>query len=134
CCRRRTAHDRSRARDRATAAPADRAGRRGSGRRRPVSRGPRWRVMRLLDSLRSHAPVGVDRPGDRARPSVRYAATAAVFALALGVRLLYATEAIGDVYGVEQERYRIAHFYHEAAASLAEGDDRVAFPHGLAPE
>jgi hypothetical protein len=57
-----------------------------------------------------------------------------VFFCALGVRLLYASSAFGDLYGVEQERYRIAHFYHEAAAGLVEGDDRVLFPGDVAPE
>jgi hypothetical protein len=57
----------------------------------------------------------------------------AVFFCALGVRLLYASSAFADLYGVEQERYRIAHFYHEAAAGLVEGDDRVVFPTGVVP-
>lgn len=57
-----------------------------------------------------------------------------VFATALAVRLLYAGPACDAAYGVDQDRYRIAHFYHQAAASLAEGDDRVAFPTGLSPD
>lgn len=64
----------------------------------------------------------------------RLAAVAAVFACALGVRLVYATEALATIYGHEQERYRIAHFYHEAAAALAEGEDVAAFPSGVAPD
>jgi hypothetical protein len=63
--------------------------------------------------------------------AARIVAIAAVFCCALGVRLLYAGPAIADLYGVAQDRYRIAHFYHEAAASLADGDDRVVFPRGL---
>ncbi len=73
-------------------------------------------------------------PGKRAAPRVRALAIVAVFACALGIRLLYAGPAIAACYGVEQERYRIAHFYHEAAASLAEGDDRVVFPRGVDPQ
>ncbi len=70
----------------------------------------------------------------RAGRRTRVIAMVAIFAVALGVRLLYATKAIAELYGVEQERYRIAHFYHEAAAGLAEGDDRVVFPSGVIPE
>ena len=74
------------------------------------------------------APFGV-----KASTRARVAAMAAVFLCALDVRLLYATSALADLYGVEQERYRIAHFYHEASAGLVEGDDRVVFPAGVAP-
>jgi hypothetical protein len=56
-----------------------------------------------------------------------------VFMVALGVRLLYYTQSAAELYGVDQERYRIAHFYHEAAASLAEGNDRVLVPRGARP-
>jgi hypothetical protein len=64
----------------------------------------------------------------RAPTAGRLAAIAVVFVAALGVRLLYYTEARAELYGVEQERYRIAQFYHAAAADLAEGNDRVVFP------
>jgi 4-amino-4-deoxy-L-arabinose transferase-like glycosyltransferase len=78
-------------------------------------------------------PDSLAPSGRRASTRVRVAAMVAVFACALGVRLLYAANAFADLYGVEQERYRIAHFYHEAAAGLAEGDDRVVFPSDVAP-
>jgi hypothetical protein len=92
-------------------------------------------MTRLAEIVRSGpASDPIDERLPRARPVVRYTVLAAVFLCAFGVRYLYATDAIARLYGVEQERYRIAHFYHEAAASLAEGDDRVAFPRGLAPE
>ncbi len=87
----------------------------------------------FVERLRGVAPPRLDAPGARSRRRLRIAAMGAIFVCAFGVRLLYATDALGDLYGVRQERYRIAHFYHEAAASLAEGDDRVAFPRARAP-
>lgn len=84
-----------------------------------------------LDGLRS-LPVFAPRPP--ASPIVRGIVFAFVFFIALGVRLLYAGPATESLYGVEQDRYRIAHFYHQAAADLADGDDRVVFPSGLETE
>lgn len=101
----------------------------GGGPRRASRGGPR----RAVELLRETAGLRPGLAGARAAPWARVAAIAAVFVCALGVRLLYATDALADLYGAEQERYRIAHFYHEAAASLAAGDDRVLFPRGLEP-
>jgi len=92
-------------------------------------------MTRVADIIRTGPGAGpIDRAGQTARPAVRYAILIAVFFCALGVRWFYATDAVARLYGVEQERYRIAQFYHEAAASLASGDDRVVFPRGLAVE
>lgn len=85
----------------------------------------------LLDGL-SSLPAFAPRPP--VAPVVRGLVFAVVFFIALGVRLLYAGPAVASCYGVEQDRYRIAHFYHQAAADLAEGDDRVVFPRGLETE
>jgi hypothetical protein len=67
-------------------------------------------------------------PSEQVRFGARALAYATVFVAALVLRLLYLGPASAELYGVEQERYRIAHFYHEASASLADGDDRVLFP------
>ena len=73
-------------------------------------------------------------PGERTAAPQRIAAIAAVFLLALGLRLLYFANARADLYGVDQERYRIAYFYHQAAASILEGEDTILFPRGISPE
>lgn len=83
-----------------------------------------------LDRLRS-LPAFASQ--SRASNVARALVYATVFAIALGVRFLYAAPAIETCYGVEQDRYRIAHFYHQASADLADGDDRVIFPTGLLP-
>lgn len=96
--------------------------------------------MRFIDDSRSIL-FGVDGHKNfldvapkKAMPRTRLVCIAAVFLTALGVRFLYAQNAVGDLYGVEQERYRIAHFYHEASASLTEGDDRILFPTSVPTE
>ncbi|MBK6315979.1 MAG: glycosyltransferase family 39 protein [Blastocatellia bacterium] len=81
-----------------------------------------------LDGLISLPAFAPRSPASRVARTIAFAF---VFVVALGVRLLYAGPAASACYGVEQDRYRIAHFYHQASADLADGDDRVVFPSGL---
>lgn len=90
--------------------------------------------MSAVASFRALVP-GSDEPnGERWNRRARLVACVLVFFVALGVRLLYFTRAEAELYGFEQERFRVAHFYHEAAASLVEGDDRMVFPRDMTAE
>ena len=64
-----------------------------------------------LDGLISLPAFAPRSPASRVARTIAFAF---VFVVALGVRLLYAGPAASACYGVEQDRYRIAHFYHQA--------------------
>ncbi len=91
--------------------------------------------MKAFESIPSLVPGSDDPSLSAVSTSLRFRLVGyvAVFGVALVVRLLYYGPASAELYTVEQDRYRIAHFYHEASASLAEGDDRVLFPHVNSP-